>query len=420
MKDTIPNVLARKAPILIPILVIIPLIGLGLYVVPNLLDTVPPILTVIGLEKDQRYRGSLTVDIAAMDEKTGVGSLTVQLDDAPAIPLDFGGKGSTSWTLQTTAYADGPHTISVKARDRSLQKNRTQYTFPFYIDNTPPTLHVPPETLYVGQGRTLALFVQADESLADIEGDLFNEAVTFYATDAENLYRSFLGVSVTAAVQSYPLAVTATDLVGNKTEQTFQVEVTRTNFARGEYIILSPQKQRIMLDRSKGREDNAKRGAAYAQGDHEPKQLWEGKFIRPADGRLTSPFGKYREYNTGVRRHHYGTDIANVVGTAIYASNRGIVTLADRLHLYGNAVILKHGQGVSSSYNHLSEIHVEVGERVEKGQRIGLMGATGQTTGSHLHWGMVVNGVAVAPEEWTERDFSFPEVEDIYHTDGEQ
>ena len=420
MKDTAPNAPTRKASILIPILVIIPLIGIGLYIVPKLLDTVPPILTVIGLEKDQHYRGSLTVDIAAMDERTGVGSLTVQLDDAPAIPLDFGEKESTSWTLQTTAYADGPHTVSVKATDRSLQKNRTQYTFPFYIDNTPPTLHVPPETLHVGQGRTLALFVQADESLADIEGDLFNKAVTFYATDAANLYRSFIGVGVTATVQSYPLTVTATDLVGNRTEQTFQVEVAKTTFARGGYIVLSPQKQRIMMDRSKGREDNAKRGAAYAQGDKEPAQLWEGKFIRPTDGRLTSPFGKYREYNTGVRRHHYGTDIANVVGTPIYASNRGIVTLADRLHIYGNAVIINHGQRVSSSYSHLSEIYVKVGERVEKGQRIGLMGATGQATGSHLHWGMVVNGVAVAPEEWTERDFSFPEVEDISRMDGEQ
>ena len=420
MKDSVSNVHRRKASILIPILVIIPLIGLGLYLGPNLLDTTPPTLAVNGLETDKRYRGSLTLDIAVMDEKSGPGSLTVQVDDAFPIPLSLSKEDSTSWTLQTAILADGLHTITVTATDKSLKKNRTQYTFPFYIDNTQAKLHVPPETLHVGQGRTLALFVQADESLANIEGDLFNEAVTFYATNSENLYRSFLGVGVTATVQSYPLTVTATDLAGNNTEQTFQVEVTKTTFARGGYITLSPQKQRIMMDRSKGREDNAKRGAAYSQGDEEPEQLWEGKFIRPAEGRLTSPFGKYREYNTGVRRHHYGTDIANVVGTPIYASNRGIVTLADRLHLYGNAVILNHGQGVSSSYNHLSAIHVKVGERVEKGQRIGSMGATGQATGSHLHWGMVVNGVAVAPEEWTERDFSYTGVESLSYPDGEQ
>ena len=165
------------------------------------------------------------------------------------------------------------------------------------------------------------------------------------------------------------------------------------------------------MDRSKSREDNTKRGVAYTKANQESEQLWEGKFIRPTEGRLTSPFGKYREYNTGVRRHHYGTDIANVAGTPIYASNRGIVTLAEGLHIYGNAVILNHGQGVSTSYNHLSDIHVNAGEYVEKEQRIGLMGATGQATGSHLHWGMVVYGVAVAPEEWTERDFSSPEIE---------
>ena len=420
MKAPAANDRTRKFPILISVLVIILLIGLGLYVGPNLLDSTPPILTVNGLEQDKRYRGALTLDIAAMDEKPGLGSLTVQIDDAPPTSLSLAEAEITSWTLQTAAFADGPHTVSVTATDRSLRKNQTQYTLPFYIDNTPPMLHVPPETLRVGQGRTLALFLQADESLSDIEGKLFNKEVTFYPTRSENLYHSFLGVGVTASPQNYSLTMRATDLVGNKTEQTFQVEVTKTTFARSGYITLSPQKQRIMMDRSKSREDNAKRGAAYAQADREVKPLWEGKFIHPTEGQLTSPFGKYREYNTGVRRHHYGTDIANVVGTPIYASNRGIATLADRLHIYGNAVIINHGQGISSSYNHLSEIHVKAGEHVEKRQRIGLMGATGQATGSHLHWGMVVNGVAVAPEEWTERDFSSPAVESLFHPDGEQ
>lgn len=418
MKVPAANVHTRRVPIL-PILVIIPLIGLGLYVVPNLLETTPPILTVSGLEKDQHYRGDLTLNIAAMDEKPGLGSLTVQIDDAPPTALSLVEGESTFWTLQTTAFADGLHTAFVTAADKSLHKNQIQYTFPFYIDNTPPKLHVPPETLNVGQGRTLVLFLQTNEPLASIEGNLFNKAVTFYPTDSENLYRSFLGIGVTSAAQNYPLTVYATDLVGNKMEQTFQVEVTKTIFARGGYITLSPQKQRIMMDRSKSREDNAKRGAAYAQSDRETEQLWKEKFIRPTEGQLTSPFGKYREYNTGVRRHHYGTDIANMVGTPVYASNRGIVTLADRLHIYGNAVILNHGQGISSSYNHLSEIHVKTGEHVEKGQRIGLMGATGQATGSHLHWGMVVKGVAVAPEEWTERDFSSPEIESLSRSDGE-
>ena len=419
MSDRVSNIPTQKVPILIPIFALILLIGLGLPVVLSLLDSTPPTLTVNGLEKDKRYSGDLTLEIFATDEKTGLSSLTVQIDDAPPTPLGFGEKGPSLLRLQTAVFADGLHTASVTATDRSLHKNQTRYAFPLYVDNTPPTLDVRPETLHVGQGSTLALFLQADEPLSIIEGKLFNKAIAFYPVSSERLYRSFLGVGVTSTVQNYPLTVRATDLVGNETSQTFQVEVTKTVFARGGYIILSPQKQRIMMDRSKSREDNAKRATAYAKADRETEQFWEGKFIRPTEGRLTSPFGKYREYNTGVRRHHYGTDIANIVGTPVYASNDGIVTLADRLHIYGNTVILNHGQGVSSSFNHLSEIHVKVGERVEKGQRIGLMGATGQATGAHLHWGMVVNGVAVAPEEWTERDFSLPERRNLSRLDGE-
>ena len=160
MKPTEANVRPRKKPILIPVLipvlVIILLMGLGLYVAPNLLDTTPPTLTVSGVGRDQRYRGTLTLDITAMDEKPGMSSLIVQLDDALPIPLHFVERESTSWALQTALFADGLHTVSVTAMDRSLHKNQTQYPLPFYIDNTPPALHVPPETLHAGQGKTLA------------------------------------------------------------------------------------------------------------------------------------------------------------------------------------------------------------------------------------------------------------------------
>ena len=182
MTDLAPSVATRKAPILISLLVIILLIGLGFYFGPNLFDTTPPTLMVNGLEKDKRYRGSLTLNIAAMDEKSGMGSLTVQVDDASLTPLSLGEKDSASWTLQTTAFAEGFHTISVTATDRSLHRNQTQYALRFYIDNTPPTLDVPLETLHVGQGRTLALFLQADESLEDIWGTLFNRAIIFLAS----------------------------------------------------------------------------------------------------------------------------------------------------------------------------------------------------------------------------------------------
>ena len=392
---------------LIRFLVITLLFWLGFYFWPVLLDATPPTLELSGIETGKTYQGSITLNISVSDEKPGLRSLTAQIDDDIPEQLRLARADYTSWTLDTTLLPDGEHRISVTAIDKSLRQNVNRKEMVLSVDNTPPRIQLLPESFYIQQGKTLGIFVRANETLAEITGQIFNRTIKLYPIGSEGLYRSLVGVSVTQPVKSYPLRLKATDLVGHTTNQTCQVEVGKTIFERGAYIVLSPEKQKIMMDKSKSREDNTKRANAYAK--QEPSQLWEDKFMRPTEGRLTSPFGKYREYNTGVRRHHLGTDIANVVGTPVYAGNDGIVTLADRLHIYGNAVIINHGQGVSTSYNHLSEINVKVGEDVKKRQLIGLMGATGQVTGSHLHWHMVVNGGAVDPEEWTERNFSSSE-----------
>jgi len=89
----------------------------------------------------------------------------------------------------------------------------------------------------------------------------------------------------------------------------------------------------------------------------------------------------------------------------VLAAASGIVVLAEELQVRGRAVILDHGAGVMSGYFHLSEIGVETGDRVSAGQVLGSVGATGLVTGSHLHWEMRVNGVAVNPQDWLGRRF---------------
>ncbi len=385
------------------------IVGVGFLTVSNLIDLTPPKLEIIGIENGNTYRGRITLKVSAADARSEVASLDFMLDDSPQpLALDEVEVGNISWTLDTTSLSDGSHAVSVVAADTSIFRNKSQQSFEFLVDNTPPQVNVPPESLRVGQGRTLALFIQVNESAVQVEGKLFGWNFTCHPVASDTYFRGLIGIGVTHPAKSYPLALRVVDLVGNTAEEVFQLEVERTMFQRGGYIALSPAKRRTMMNKTKSRSDNVKRGRAYTQSTKVGTQLWNGKFIQPAEGRLTSSFGKYREYNTGVRRHHLGIDIANSVGTPIYAGNSGIVTLAGRLHLYGKSVVINHGQGVSSSYNHLSKIHVAADEQVEKGQLIGLMGATGQVTGSHLHWGMVVNGAAVDPEEWTERDFSTP------------
>ena len=385
------------------------IVGAGLLAFLISIDFTPPTLEITGIESGKTYRGRVTLSISVADTSPGLASLSLEID---GVPQPFTHKeakeGHAFRALDTISLPDGSHVVSVIATDTSILRNRSRQDFEFLVDNTSPQIHVPSESLRVGQGKTLSLLIKVDEPVAQVKSRLFGRNFACYPVASETYFRCLIGIGVTHPVKTYPLTLKVVDLVGNAAEETFRLEVMKTRFQRGGYIALSPAKRKTMMNKAKNRADKVKRGKAYTQSTKADTQLWNGKFIQPAEGRLTSSFGKYREYNTGVRRHHLGIDIANVAGTPIYAGNSGIVTLAGRLHLYGKSVVINHGQGVSSSYNHLSKIRVAPKERVEKGQLIGLMGATGQVTGSHLHWGMVVNGVAVDPEEWTERDFSSP------------
>jgi murein DD-endopeptidase MepM/ murein hydrolase activator NlpD len=117
-----------------------------------------------------------------------------------------------------------------------------------------------------------------------------------------------------------------------------------------------------------------------------PEMLWSGPFERPVPGAASSSFGKRSILNGKPRSPHTGTDFRASEGTPIRSPNDGKVVLAKDLYFAGNTVIIDHGLGLYSYFAHLSEIGVEVGQTVSKGETVGLVGATGRVTGPHLHW----------------------------------
>lgn len=121
-------------------------------------------------------------------------------------------------------------------------------------------------------------------------------------------------------------------------------------------------------------------------------------FQWPVQGRISGRFGNARVYNGQPGAGHSGMDIAAPDGTPVRAPAGGIVTFASPdLYLTGGTLLLDHGHGVSSNFLHLSRIDVKVGDRIEPGQVIGAVGATGRATGPHLHWGMNWFDVRVDP-----------------------
>jgi murein DD-endopeptidase MepM/ murein hydrolase activator NlpD len=127
-----------------------------------------------------------------------------------------------------------------------------------------------------------------------------------------------------------------------------------------------------------------------------PVDLQKG-FKLPLQGVTTSLFGHRRFFNGEPRNPHSGLDIAAETGTPIQAAGDGRVVLADELYFNGNTLFVDHGQGLITMYCHMSELLAQPGDRVEQGQTIGLVGATGRVTGPHLHWSVSLNGTRVDP-----------------------
>ena len=119
--------------------------------------------------------------------------------------------------------------------------------------------------------------------------------------------------------------------------------------------------------------------------------------IWPAHGWLTSSVGRRRDPINGHRDYHNGLDIAADHGSAVYATADGVVMQAAREGAYGNLVVLDHGYGLETRYGHLSAYKVKAGAQVKRGEIVGLVGSTGRSTGSHLHYEVRVNGRLLNP-----------------------
>ena len=138
------------------------------------------------------------------------------------------------------------------------------------------------------------------------------------------------------------------------------------------------------------------RALAVSRAAHSTPRMWD-KVLIPRPTRITSMFGSGREFNGQIQSRHTGTDLAGGVGAPVRAAARGVVALVDRFYLAGRVIYIDHGEGLVTAYFHLSRQDVGVGDTVEAGQQIGLVGTTGRVTGPHLHWVVRYGAISVDP-----------------------
>jgi murein DD-endopeptidase MepM/ murein hydrolase activator NlpD len=145
------------------------------------------------------------------------------------------------------------------------------------------------------------------------------------------------------------------------------------------------------------------------------QKLWSGVFVRPLAAAPKAGFSEkrvYRYQGSDISRSvHVGVDLADLQQARVGAAQAGEVVFVGDLGIYGEAVIIDHGVGVSSLYGHLSSISVKQGERVSIGQEIGRTGMTGLAGGDHLHFEVRVQGIPVSPFAWWDPNWMRDHVE---------
>ena len=264
----------------------------------------------------------------------------------------------------------------------------------------PVTLSVEVGPEAPSQGQTMIIGVQLDRA-ATVNGDFDGQQLTFIYNTPTDAW-ALVGVPVWSAIGERPLVLEAISPDGQ-----------HTYFSRGTFVqesafivqnINVPATQNLLL--ANGLRPAEDLYLAELLRHVSPEPLWEGPFTLPAQGRRTSPFGAHRIYQDGrAKGYHGGLDIAAPEGTAIFAPATGVVVMAESLFVRGNVIILDHGAGVYSLYFHLSQLNVALGQQVARGELIGLMGTTGLSTGSHLHWEVRIGDIFVDPDEWLMQDF---------------
>ena len=340
----------------------------------------------------------------------------------------------------TLDFSDGAAELVVTVRDFSywnwMAGNETVTSFPVTLDTHPPKITLLHSTRYVSPGGSGIVVYKINDKVekhgVTVNGH-FNPG--FPVSDAEDdRYIAYFGLDYSAdAIES--AAVNASDLAGNAGTAAFGMILKKQKFNEDqinisdnflnlkmpeftqEYPQLSgPLVKQFVYVNSKVRMENYQKIVELCA-NPSPIRLWHGVFERMSRSSRMAGFAEHRTYyynNEEIDQQvHLGIDLASTKRAEVHAANRGNVVFADNMGIYGNTIILDHGQGVFTLYSHLSEIGVAVGELKDKGAVIGLTGTSGMAGGDHLHFSVLINGIFVTPVEWWDQQWLQLNIDDI-------
>jgi murein DD-endopeptidase MepM/ murein hydrolase activator NlpD len=261
------------------------------------------------------------------------------------------------------------------------------------------------------QGQVLVVKVKGEEQATEVKGTFLSRTIPFFPEFRPGESRGYiglLGIDMQDDPGTYELTVEVKQ--GEQAKHlSYNILVVKEKFAV-EHLTLP--KEKVDLDeKAVARWKAEQQVVLQALAENSRLRLWHSNFVEPVNGKRTGIFGSVRIMNGKPRNPHNGEDIGAPMGTDVLASNDGVVRLTVDHVFSGKGVFVDHGLGFYTMYFHLSEVLVKDGDLVTAGQIIGKVGATGRATGSHLHWGVKLNGARVNPYSLLDLPFkngSFP------------
>ena len=239
------------------------------------------------------------------------------------------------------------------------------------------------------------------ESALDADSELVAE-IEVLRDDTENRRELILDKQHQIAEAKGRLEADRTEVARVRAEHATALAEREAVLDEKEKILASIEKRKArfaaiedQLDRESQRiQSILSQGGSSASG---PLPTGGGQFLWPTAGPLTSPYGWRTHPIFGDQRLHAGIDIGAPYGAPVIAVDEGTVTYAGVMSGYGNVIVVDHGGGIATTYNHLSAFSVGSGQSVGRGAPIGAVGCTGYCTGPHLHFEVRVNGAPIDP-----------------------
>lgn len=403
-----------------------------------------------------RTGATLSLPLSATDKRSGLKSVSVQLTqtekdivkgpttkNADLLAREFPRQGyffnagpksvdeNISVDIASLGFRDGEATLRVTVRDFSFWNwsagNESVFEIPLAIDITPPRVTTVETPKYIRPGGSGLVVYKINEPARSHGVTVNNHFYPGYPLDADknDLYVSFIGLAHDTTTLTTAV-VSASDRVGNEGRSTFVMNLIKIKEKAPRTIQISdsflneklpefaekypelkgsPVEQYIYVNTEIRNANNAQIKEICSKSSD--NRQWSGLFQRMPRSMEMAHFADFRNYYYQGEKidsqYHLGYDLASTSRAPIHPANSGTVVFAEYLGIYGNTVIVDHGQGLFSLYSHLSQIEVDPGTIVTTETLLGSSGTTGMAGGDHLHFSILINGIFVSPLEWWDR-----------------